>query len=266
METFEIILLVGGAICLLISFFLPIGQTADEALSKDFLQEEVKKTLEREADQMRSHVEGVTEEAIEYSMEKTQRSLERISNEKIMAVSEYADTVLAQIEQNHKEVLFLYDLLNDKQKSLKISVAQMQRSVKEAQNQEQVSTSSVAGNSDATSNNRTKPLLEIEKIRQTTGASTPTNVDALSQSHRTARTNSAVDMNALNLANQTSKTNDSASIDEGESRNQNEKIVTLYREGKSYVEIAKELGLGVGEVKLVIDLTKNVIAHVRGER
>uniref|UniRef100_UPI004055B7B6 DUF6115 domain-containing protein n=1 Tax=Acetatifactor sp. TaxID=1872090 RepID=UPI004055B7B6 len=36
--------------------------------------------------------------------------------------------------------------------------------------------------------------------------------------------------------------------------NRNEKILKLYRQGKTQVAIAQELGLGVGEVKLVIDL------------
>ena len=36
--------------------------------------------------------------------------------------------------------------------------------------------------------------------------------------------------------------------------NNNDEILRLHREGKSKVAIAKELGLGVGEVKLVIDL------------
>lgn len=38
--------------------------------------------------------------------------------------------------------------------------------------------------------------------------------------------------------------------------NHNERILALHKEGKSNVAIAKELGLGVGEVKLVIDLYK----------
>ena len=36
--------------------------------------------------------------------------------------------------------------------------------------------------------------------------------------------------------------------------NNNQKIIELHEQGKSTVEIAKELNLGVGEVKLVIDL------------
>jgi len=45
---------------------------------------------------------------------------------------------------------------------------------------------------------------------------------------------------------------------EGNGRSNKEKILALYKEGKSNVAIAKELGLGVGEVKLIIDLFKGV--------
>ena len=48
-----------------------------------------------------------------------------------------------------------------------------------------------------------------------------------------------------------------ASVDE-DGKNNNERILTLHRAGKSNVAIAKELGLGIGEVKLVIDLFKGV--------
>ena len=40
-------------------------------------------------------------------------------------------------------------------------------------------------------------------------------------------------------------------------RNYNDRILELFESGKSKVAIAKELNLGVGEVKLVIDLYKN---------
>lgn len=41
------------------------------------------------------------------------------------------------------------------------------------------------------------------------------------------------------------------------SMNNNDRILALHKEGKSNMAIAKELGLGVGEVKLVIDLFKS---------
>ena len=41
-------------------------------------------------------------------------------------------------------------------------------------------------------------------------------------------------------------------------KNNNEQILELHNQGKSNMIIAKELGLGVGEVKLVIDLFKGI--------
>ena len=41
-------------------------------------------------------------------------------------------------------------------------------------------------------------------------------------------------------------------------RNSNERILELHKAGKSNMAIAKELGLGIGEVKLVIDLFEGI--------
>lgn len=43
-------------------------------------------------------------------------------------------------------------------------------------------------------------------------------------------------------------------VQAGEQNNHNQMILEKYRDGKSAIEIAKELGLGVGEVRLVIGL------------
>lgn len=44
---------------------------------------------------------------------------------------------------------------------------------------------------------------------------------------------------------------------DGQGRNYNDRVLELYKSGKSNVAIARELNLGVGEVKLVIELYKN---------
>ena len=41
--------------------------------------------------------------------------------------------------------------------------------------------------------------------------------------------------------------------------NNNERILAMHRLGRSNMAIARELGLGVGEVKLVIDLYQNML-------
>lgn len=61
---------------------------------------------------------------MKYSMEKTERVMEKTSNEKIMAINEFSNTVLEQIGKNHKEAVFLYDMLNDKHDKLKNTVSE----------------------------------------------------------------------------------------------------------------------------------------------
>ena len=121
MDIMEIILLIAGGIIFLLSFFIPDRRTqASAAVSED----EVQSLITRELGTVREHVDDVVEEAISCSMEKTERSLERLSNEKIMAVSEYSDTVLGEIHKSHEEIMFLYDMLNNKHISLKNTVAE----------------------------------------------------------------------------------------------------------------------------------------------
>ena len=51
----------------------------------------------------------------EEKLEDTSEKMNTISNEKIMGISEYSDQVIDKIEKNHAEVVFLYDMLNEKQ-------------------------------------------------------------------------------------------------------------------------------------------------------
>ena len=72
----------------------------------------------------KDQIQDTIDETISYAMEKAERSLERVSNEKITAVSEFSETVLSDINKNHQEVMFMYDMLHDKQKNLRETVIQ----------------------------------------------------------------------------------------------------------------------------------------------
>ncbi|MBO4415326.1 MAG: hypothetical protein J5824_05005 [Lachnospiraceae bacterium] len=52
--------------------------------------------------------------------------LETISNDKIIAVGEYSDQVLEKINSNHKEVVFLYQMLNEKEEELKATAIKLE--------------------------------------------------------------------------------------------------------------------------------------------
>ena len=128
----EIVLLAAGGIVFVLSFLIPGKKEENSEEARGLAKEEIKTLVSEELEAVRGHVDDVVEEAVTYSIEKTERSLERLSNEKIMAVNEYSDTVLAEIHKNHEEVMFLYDMLNDKHINLKNTVSEINRTVKEA--------------------------------------------------------------------------------------------------------------------------------------
>ena len=70
------------------------------------------------SEQLRHKIEQFNEEITrkqEEKLEDTSEKMNTISNEKIMGISEYSDQVIDKIEKNHAEVVFLYDMLNEKQ-------------------------------------------------------------------------------------------------------------------------------------------------------
>lgn len=132
MGVLEIVLLLAGGILAVLSFVLPVEKEAVQEDTRKLAQEEIKTLVERQMNDIRQHVDDVVGEAVTYAVEKTERSLERLSNEKIMAVNEYSDTVLGEIHKNHEETVFLYDMLNSKHNNLKNTVNELNKTIQEA--------------------------------------------------------------------------------------------------------------------------------------
>ncbi len=229
--------MVAGGIIFILSFFIPERKTGSSVQTKEAAREEISSLVADEMDKVRSHVDEVVDEAVNYAMEKTERSLERLSNEKIMAVSEYSDTVLSEIHKNHEEAIFLYDMLNSKHTNLKNTVSEVNRTVKEAEEA-------------VTGLQRMAPQLRED--REDDGMMQE--AEKASESGRKSIENTGMERKTE------SSFSDTDSIipeTDAERRNSNRRILELHNRGKSDVVIARELGLGVGEVKLVIDLFRN---------
>ena len=118
----EVVLIILGIIVFVLSFLLPAGKKDDTKDSVNISEEAIKEMVGREVEGARSQISDIVDETITYAMEKTERSMDRLTNEKMMAVNEYSDTVLEEINKNHKEVVFLYDMLNDKHENFKNTV------------------------------------------------------------------------------------------------------------------------------------------------
>ena len=236
MSTMEIALLITGVIIFALSFLIPDrkGENGKSAVDP----QEVRKMLETELDGMKLRVNEATDETVEYAMEKAERQLERVSNEKIMALSEYSDTIMAGIDKSHQEVLFMYDMLSDKQTDLKNTVLKAEATVREVEAQ-------LAPQPVPQQAFKQAPAQEAE---------TPPQTEAPVFVQQASPDGAAF----TQLVGSDHIVDDYIEDDDNEdgSINNNERILALSEQGLSTVEIAKELGLGVGEVKLVIDLFK----------
>ena len=237
MGILEIVLLIAGIIIFTGSFFLPLGGEKNTGIDKKAAKEEIHGLVEEEMNTVRSKMQGKMEETSEDAIEKAERSLERLTNEKIMAVDEYSDTVLQEIHKNHEEVMFLYDMLNSKYANIKDTVSKMDKAVKAAKNktaENKTAENKTAENkvaADKTAADKTAGTMAEEKTADT------------SQTESLIQPENSPEIGFMG-----------ETVQEGQ--NNNEKILEMHRQGKSTVAIAKELGLGVGEVKLVIDLYK----------
>ena len=333
MTTLEILLLILGAVIFIASFIVPESKSELDAADKQLTQEKLQELLQEEMKNVRSQVADAVDETVHYSMEKTERGLERLTNEKMTAVSEYAQTVLEDIHKNHEEVMFLYDMLNNKHENLKETATEVSMAVKEAsarvseldaaraaepeidpdkpiesvmedartgkpiveENFEPISLSgieklkrredslhemdkaaeSVVKKAIAQSpvipkekkpasaeEKDEKPAESAVKTEEKTAAkpaAEPAKKEkpakqAESKPKKTAKAKTEV------KPQQTQKSGDIALSLQPitDSSNKNERVLALHKQGKSNVAIAKELGLGVGEVKLIIDLFKEM--------
>ena len=232
MGILEIVLLIAGIIIFTGSFFLPLGGEKNTGIDKKAAKEEIHGLVEEEMNTVRSKMQDKMEETSEDAIEKAERALERLTNEKIMAVNEYSDTVLQEIHKNHEEVMFLYDMLNSKHANIKDTVSKMDKAVKAAENKTaENKTAENKAAADKTAADKTAGTMAEEKTADTS------QTESLIQQENSPE---------IGFMGET--------VQEGQ--NNNEKILEMHRQGKSTVAIAKELGLGVGEVKLVIDLYK----------
>lgn len=255
----EIILIIIGAVILVTSFVFPAGKNdktgtpvpkIDEKLIRDLIEKEIKEA--------KGQINDMVDETLTYSMEKTERTMERLTNEKIMAVSEYSEQVLEAINKNHQEVMFLYDMLNDKHENLVNTVSEAARKAQEIKQTVQDAEITVKEVSDSMV---TESIEEESAIQEA-----PSGGEILAQMMEETEFVPIAPKKVEIIHNHIPETNidfsaeekkvESVNVegDEDKTYNNNEIILRLHKLGMSQTAIAKELGLGVGEVKLVIDL------------
>lgn len=295
MGLMEIILIIIGLAAFVLGFLLPSDRGGGNQGSVQIDEEDIRNVVEKEIEEAKTQITDIVDETITYAMEKTERSMDRLTNEKMLAVNEYSDTVLSEINKNHKEVVFLYDMLNDKHDSLKATVSEAiktdseirqvskdaeitaremlerVREVQESVDEALISTKSIKEAMDQKTGYEPETVTGIEILSaqkaEDSNSFTPMNAGEVevvtpgpevsvigTDSSAKSKNTEKKSKSARKTAQEKEETLSAGEAGNDTEKNNNDRILQLHKAGKSNMAIARELGLGVGEVKLVIDL------------
>lgn len=202
MGTVEIVLLVIGIICVIVGIILGITDNNDH--DKDMNPVVSDYDAASQVSKVSQTIDNIIEQKMQDIEDKTEARLDKLSNTKILEMNEYADGVLKEINRNHNEVMFMYDMLNEKDKEIKTTVKDV----------------------NVTRMNRNMNTYSEKK----------------SQNKQSVQNKSAIK-------------NDISEVVLDDALSSNEKIIKLYNSGYRDVDIAKRLKMGVGEVRLIINLS-----------
>ena len=303
MNIIEIIMLIGGIAVYIASYFVGNGKdTGSVAVHVDAeLSEEDKIKIQNQVD-------SIIKDKIDNVSEQAEAQMDKISNTKMLELNDYAETIMNEINRNHNETVFLYDMLNEKAKEVKNTVKDVNIAKKEVDsiqihNRKALEADKSFSDSAEVSADKElskKPVKLAETKSYGYKKSTPSGskdlakerlMELVRKSNEKARVQITVDSagikeqinipeaaaveNTDDMAKKVSKGRKSPekkSASKSSSAKQaavkaeiiaadfpadmtnNDRIIELSKRGVSNKDIAKLLNIGIGEVKLVVDL------------
>lgn len=274
MTALEIFLLFVGFACIVVSFVMParIEKKQNTSIEPELSEFQLATIQDK--------VEKAVEQEIENVVEKTEISLDKISNTKVLEMQEYANTIFNEMNRNHNETMFLYDMLNEKSKDIKNIVRDL-NIIRQAIGNSETNSDGELSEQDAKANELIEQLflqaaqeeaLENAESEQTlketaaTKTKTSKSTKRTSTKKTTSKTTKVKDSEEKEVKQEEIKEEKPEKLEKAEkktTRTRGKKaaivdtkaqIISMHESGKSAVEIAKALNVGVGQTRLVIDL------------
>lgn len=287
MAILEAIMVIIGLGAVFLSFRATDGNSTDTSTS-NASGEEFKNVTDK-AKEALDKFDGDIEAKAEEVLNNTDSKLGTILNEKIMGLSEYSDQILDKMEKNHSETVFLYDMLNEKEKEIKELVHDidvLKADIRDELAKEYQEHRKRLEEADSTAqpvrtvyNNGRLPdeLYGISANPSNTGTDDTVQESIISMPGMEAEeegsdVNSSIyDVEIARIEEQEIREKslrrlygnmgisdtEAAVIEAGiDHVDHSDEIISLYKKGRSVLEISKMLDIGQGEVKFVIDMFK----------
>ena len=260
---------------------------AEEIRSKALSVESLKKVMDKVEKEFTERLSDVAEDKMTSSTD----YMSELTNNKMFAINEMCGQLIEKIEQNHKEVIFLYDMLNEKSDNLKDFSAKVEGLRKELENEEK--------RIKALGHDLDDKIVKVKEVRQTVITRPVADVPSKTVPKKNTTKEETVKTQAQEVEIQTediptqaealvklqktqelvakpepvvkeakpekepAKITETASVVSDRSEEEikemselstNDRILLMKEEGKSVIEISKALGMGQGEVQLILGL------------
>ena len=296
MDTIIILCIIAGAAMIGASFIIKEGlgidsqekeKIAEEIRSKVLSVESLKKVMDKVEKEFTERLSDVAEDKMTSSTD----YMSELTNNKMFAINEMCGQLIEKIEQNHKEVIFLYDMLNEKSDNLKDFSAKVEGLRKELENEEK--------RIKALGHDLDDKIVKVKEVRQTVITRPVADVPSKTVPKKSTTKEETVKTPAQEVEIQTediptqaealvklqktqelvakpepvvkeakpekkpAKITETASVVSDRSEEEikemselstNDRILLMKEEGKSVIEISKALGMGQGEVQLILGL------------
>ena len=273
MTGLEIGLLIIGAVFFIGSFFIsekisPSDMNEISGLSED----QIKALVEKQLNDADDRIDKAISDKVDEKSEEFIAGADKETNNRIMSIGEYADSVYDSMNKTHDEILFMYQMLNDKQETM----TKLTKSLGEAEShvRELLSESEKQKNLIIEQNN-VNPAVQVDDSIKETNQTDNSVFPPLPQVKTEAQSSDEPDLKKEEAAEALSdlkaqaddnsednipdakkaeKKEESKSSNQADTKKIREKIISMYHQGYSLLDIAKETGKGIGEVTLILEL------------
>lgn len=121
MSATVIVLIVIGLVFIFVSFAIS-EKLSEEKAESDSVVKIPKELTTEQKEKIDKLIRDYMDQQIDGRLTDIETRLSEIVNQKTLALGDYAVSVNEEIDRNHKEVVFLYDMLSDKQKEIMTTV------------------------------------------------------------------------------------------------------------------------------------------------
>lgn len=275
MDPFTMLLLILAAALLLLSCFLP-EKKEEQTLAPDeelFARLAKRELSQEELQRIQEAVDRVISEKTEEAIIKTDDYLSKVANEKIIAVDEFSKQIMERLGKDNSDAAFLYKMIAEAKEELKSDITEARKEKlaleklmeeKEAKEPEQ-GTAKKAGNQNAAGREKTAFIEENREEEQgratrrlpVSGAENEKKLQTRVPSRKKAEAPDGKTDDITRFLEDFYGQGGSEPEPEQEKEEPElpkDRILALHKKGYSVREISKELSMGQGEVKLVIEL------------